>query len=531
MTAWNRRVAAATRVREVGDPEALEERLRAMGLPTGMHPDDALAVATLLRIAEGRPGGFGTTLIARVAERDGSTRDVRLVILGNKGAATTLVGDHENEIAVDPVTGLPGRDFAVGALDGALQAALNADHSVGVFTIDVDRFKTVNDARGFRAGDDALRSLAVALEGTLRPDDTLTRLSGDEFTIICPEVLGVAEAMAIGERFRSVCTEVPIDSPLAGLTVSVGISIGRADRGAEDMLREAETALYQAKGLGRDRCEVFDEDLRTRSERRITVDQQLRRALDDDGIHVHYQPIVEAASRRIVGVEALLRITGMDGRHVNPRELVEAAEDAGLIRRIEETVLERAAATMQSLPDLDEPLFLSVNVSDRQLGDSRFPLALARTLNAADFAAEQLHLEINRSILDRKGAAIRLVTQLRALGVVVAIDEFIGASDADLVVPDGIDVIKLDKRLVHGVHGERGRARAELVVGGILDRALDVCAVGVETEEDLAVMCTLGCRFAQGYLFSPPVDADQLRTLVVAASSVPPGDEPAEPSA
>jgi len=514
MTAWNRRVAAATRVREVGDPDAIEERLRSLGLPTGLHPDDIIAVATLLRVAESRGVGFGTTILARVAETDGVTRTVQIVILGNEGGATTMVGDHDNELEVDALTGLPGRAYAMEVLDDALQASLNAEHSVGVFSIDVDRFKTINDARGFNAGEEVLRTLGAELEKSLRPDDTLCRLGGDEFTVICPEVFGVAEAMTIGERFRAVCAAAQIDSPLAGMTISIGVSVGRADRGAEDMMREAETALYQAKGLGRDRCEVFDEDLRTKAERRITVDQQLRSALEGEGLQVHYQPIIETESRRIVGVEALLRIVGPDGEHLNPRELVEAAEDAGLIRRIEETVLERAATMMRGLPGCDDPLFLSVNVSDRQLGDSRFPLALARTLNHADFPAELLHLEINRSILDRKGAAIRLVTQLRALGVVVAIDEFIGASDAEMVVPDGVDLIKLDKRLVHGVHGERGRARAELVIGGILDRSLEACAVGVETEEDLTIVRELGCRYAQGYLFSPPIDALQLHSLI-----------------
>ncbi|MDW3220621.1 MAG: bifunctional diguanylate cyclase/phosphodiesterase [Acidimicrobiales bacterium] len=514
MTAWNRRVAAATRVREVGDPDALEDRLRSLGLPTGMHPDDIVAVATLLRIAESRGTGFGTTLLARVADADGSTRELKIVVLGNEGGATTLCGNAVAEIHVDELTGLPRREYAMAAIDRALQASLTGEASVAVFSIDIDRFKTVNDSRGFREGDEALVALARALAQQLRPDDTLTRVGGDEFAIICPEIFGVAEAMTVAERFRACCTEAPIDSPLAALTVSIGVSLGRADRNAEAMMRDAETALYQAKGLGRDRCEVFDDELRTKAERRITVDQQLRGALDGDGIQVHYQPIVDTGTRRIVGVEALLRIVGPDGEHLNPRELVGAAEDGGLIRRIEETVLQRGAATMLDLPETDEPLFLSVNVSDRQLADSRFPLALARTLNTAGLAAEQLHLEINRAILERKGAAVRLVTQLRALGVVVAIDEFIGTSEAELVVPDGVDLVKLDKRLVHGVHGERGRARAELVIGGILERGLDACAVGVETDDDLRVIEELGCRYAQGYLISPPVDAQQLRNLI-----------------
>ncbi|MEZ5166185.1 MAG: diguanylate cyclase [Acidimicrobiales bacterium] len=441
MTNWNRRVAAATRVREVGAPEALEERLRAMGLPSGLHPDDVLAVASLLRLAENRKAGFGSTILARVTDPDGTTREVNIVVLGNETGATTLVGRSDDEIEVDSLTGLPGRDFALRALEDALQGSLNAEHSVAAFLIDIDRFKTLNDASGFAAGDEALRAMAAALEEVIRPDDTLVRLGGDEFVVVCPEIFGVAEAMGVAERFRSICAEASVTNPISGLTVSIGIAVGRAERGGEDLLKEAETALYQAKGLGRDRCEVFDEDLRTRAERRITVDQQLRRALDDDAIQVYYQPIVEVGTRRVAGVEALLRIVGPDGEHLNPRELVEAAEDGGLIRRIEETVLQRAAETISSLPESSDPLFLSVNVSDRQLRDSRFPLALAKTLNASDFPADRLHLEINRSILDRKGAAIRLVTQLRALGVVVAIDEFIGASDADLVMPGGIELI------------------------------------------------------------------------------------------
>lgn len=520
MTAWNRRVAAATRVREFGDPEAIEDRLRSLGLPSGMHPDDIVTIATLLRIAETRGAGFGTTVLARVAATDGTTRNVRVVILGNESGATTLCGDDEAAIRLDPLTGLPGRTYTMTAIDDALQASLHGEGNVAVFAIDVDRFKTLNDSRGYCVGDETLRALARALEQQLRPDDTLTRVGGDEFGVVCPEVFGIAEAMALAERFRATCAEAPADSPLTGLTVSVGVSLGQAERNAEEMMRDAETALYQAKGLGRDRCEIFDDALRTKAERRITVDQQLRGALDHDGIQVHYQPIVDIATRRIVGVEALLRIVGPDGRHLDPRELVEAAEDGGLIRRIEELVLQRGADTILSMPETDAPLFLSVNVSDRQLGDSRFPLALARTLNTAGLAAEQLHLEINRSILERRGAAIRLVTQLRALGVVVAIDEFVGASDAELVVPDGVDIVKLDKRLVHGVHGDRGLARAQLVVGGILERDLEVCAVGVETDDDLRVVEELGCTNAQGYLFSPPVDADRLRALVAAEASV-----------
>lgn len=520
MTSWNRRVAAASRVRPGTDGDESSEPLASLGLPDDLHPDDLASVRALLRVAQIRRGGFSTTLVGRVAGKDGGVRKVQIVVMGNDNGVTTLVGDNDPELVLDPLTGLPGREYLLEMVDGSLRDAQNADHVVGLFAVDVDRFKTVNDTHGYRAGDEALRFLATRIEEELRPDDVLTRLSGDEFTVLCPDVLGLAEAVEIGERLRAVCADLPIDSPLAGLSISVGISIGGTDRAAEEMLHEAQTALYRAKGLGRDRCEVFDDELRSLAERRNSVDQRLRRALDDDSIHVHYQPIIDVATRRIVGAEALLRIIDDDGGHLDPVELIRAAEDSGLIRRIDEMVLERAAAAVRDLPtgdgEDDEPVFLSVNISDRRLDDSRFPLALARSLHNASLPAERVHLELGPQFLEHANGSKRLLTQLRTLGVGIAIDEYMGTSENDLIDAAVVDHVKLDKRLVHGLQGERGQARAELVIGGLTDRDVNVCAVGVETEADLDAIAELGCRLAQGYLFSPPVDAARLAALIAA---------------
>ncbi|MEM9463853.1 MAG: GGDEF and EAL domain-containing protein [Actinomycetota bacterium] len=517
MSSWNRRVAAASRVRDNLDPDGIDERLRALGLPGGLHPDDAVAIMALLRVAEGRAGGFSSTAIARVLDEDGGIhRQLRVIVMGNETGATALVGDLDQEMAADPVTGLPGRDYLLTCLEEALRATVGSDGCVAVYSIDIDRFKTVNDTRGFSNGDDTLRHLAARLEETLRSDDVLTRFGGDEFTIMCPDVLGVAEATSIGERFRNVCIEASVESPLHGLTTSIGIAIGSSDRPAEALVREAETALYQAKGLGRDRCELFDEELRSQSERRNTVDQRLRSALDDNAIQVHYQPIIELPSRDIVGCEALLRIVGEDGAHLDPRELIGAAEDGGLIRRIEENVLQQAASAIQMLPDLDgDPIFLSLNVSDRRLNDSRFPLTLARGLHNAELPAEQVHLELHPEVLAAKGPGTRLVTQLRALGVQVVIDEFVGANDPELIDSDLVDMVKLDRRLVQGIHGERGHARMKLVVDSMLERKVAVCAVGIESEADLDAVAALGCDFAQGYVISPPVEIGRLGELLL----------------
>ena len=429
-----------------GDPEKQgplsmfenpDSSIHSLRLPTGLHPDDATTVFSLLRIAEGRPGGFGTTILARVEGADGNPdRQVCIVVLGNERGATTLIGDADDELILDSLTGLPGREYLLEMLEGAIQDTTNGNHSVAVYSIDIDRFKSVNDTRGFIAGDDALRFLATKLEDALRPDDILTRFGGDEFTIVCPHALGVAEATALGERFRATCIDAGTDSPLNGLTVSVGIAIGRADRNAEDLVREAETARCQAKELGRDRCELFDDELRTRSERRNTVD---------------------LATERTVGCEAPLRIAGGDN-----------------------------------------PIFVSVNVSDQRVLDNRFPLTLARTLHNADLPSEQVHLELHPAMLAPLGAGLRLVTQLRALGVRVVIDEYVGAIDNKLIDKDAIDLVKLDRRLVRGIHDDRGRARAELVIGSITDSGIDVCAVGVETPQDLDAIHLAELVAAQG---------------------------------
>ena len=232
---------------------------------------------------------------------------------------------------------------------------------------------------------------------------------------------------------------------------------------------------------------------------------------------MHFQPIVEIASRRIVGAEALLRIAGEDGGHLDPRVMVEAAEDGGLIRRIEDSVLDQAAQTIMALPESEaDPIHLSVNVSSRRLNDSRFPLALARTLHNAGMPAEQLRLELSPTLLGGSPTGRRLITQLRALGVGVTIDEFASPSDSDLLGTNAVDLVKLERSLVHALHGDQGQARAGVAVAGLAERGVEICAVGVETAEDLQAVVALGCRYAQGYLFSAPVDSDALRALLAA---------------
>lgn len=515
MNSWDRRLAAATRSREGTASASTAPMPQRPCLPTDLHADDHAALTALLDLAGRHGTGFSTTILARRHPDDRTDQPVRITVVGTEHGPSVLVGDDPDDLRLDPLSGLPGRDHLLASLDQALQHATDDEHSVAVCTVDIDRFKTHNDTRGFATGDDALCAMARRLEAVLGCDDVLARVGGDEFAIVRPDVLGVAGAMELAEQLRESCVSVEGPGPLHGLTVSVGVTLGTAVRGAEQTLRDAETALHQAKGGGRDRCEFFDDDLRSRAERHNTVDRRLRQALDANAVQVHYQPVVDLATDTIVGCEALLRIVGEDGARFDPVELVAAAEDGGLIRRIEETVLRSAADTVGLLSTVaGRPLWVSVNISDRRLLDSRFPLALARTLHLAGLPAEQLHLELHPDTLGRLGPGRRLLHQLRALGVGTVLDGYTGSGPVDHLTDGAVDLVKLDRRLVRGLGEPRGRVRAELAVAPLLEHGVGVCAVGVETRPELDAARSLGCRYAQGYLYSPPVDAARLRTVL-----------------
>ena len=494
--------------------------MSALHLPDGLHPDDEEAARQLIRHAKVIGRSFSSTIVARILDDDGQlARKVELTVMDNGSVADIMVSDTSSDLAADRLTGLPDRNHLLSTIDSTLNRSEQRGRSAAVFSLDIDRFKAVNDTHGFEYGDRIIVMLASRLASALRPDDNLARTGGDAFTIVCADVLGPAEAAALADTYRSLCNDLPADNPLSGITISVGYTIGSNDGDGAAMIRESETALYRAKSLGRDRCEMFNDDLRGRVERRISVDHRLRGALDQDSIEVHYQPIIELNTRKIVGAEALLRIAGEDGQHLDPRELVSAAEDNGLIRRIEERVMRQALHTLADLPDNGSaPLFMSINISDQRLSDSRFPLSLAKVLHNGGGSADQIHLEIHPAALSSSGAGVRLMTQLRALGVTVVIDELSHTMEGDFVNSKSVDCVKLDQRVVQAVHSERGRARAKLVIDAIRDRGVDVCAVGVETADDMEAVAQLGCRFGQGYLFSPPVDAEEFRQLVVGQS-------------
>jgi diguanylate cyclase (GGDEF)-like protein/PAS domain S-box-containing protein len=420
----------------------------------------------------------------------------------------------------DALTGLPNRALFIDRLQAALarlQGAIARGHQKGMFAVvflDVDRFKLVNDSLGHSVGDRLLVALSSALKTAVRPGDTVARLGGDEFTILLEDMEDRAEAIAVAERIQSVLRE-PLT--LAGhevfATVSMGIALSAPSyRRAEDLLRDADTAMYHAKALGKSRHQVFDSSMHARARKLLQLEHDLRRAIERREFRVYYQPIVRVADRRIAGFEALARWQHPERGLVAPSEFIHLAEETGLVVPLGRAVLEEAcrqAAAWQV--SSGEDLTVSVNLSAKQFSQPDLVEQVDAALRLAGLPARLLKLEVTESmVMENTDGAIALLRRLKALGVHIAIDDFgTGYSSLSYLLRLPADTLKIDRSFVSGT-GDAGRnvSIVRTVVGLAYSLGLDVVAEGVETEQQMALLAELGCPFAQGFLFSPAVEAE-----------------------
>ncbi len=420
----------------------------------------------------------------------------------------------------DALTGLPNRALFIDRLQAALarlQGAMARGHHKGLFAVvflDVDRFKLVNDSLGHSVGDRLLIELSSALKTAVRPGDTVARLGGDEFTILLEDIEERGEAIAVAERVQAVLRDPLV---LAGhevfATVSIGIALSAPGyKRAEDLLRDADTAMYHAKALGKSRHQVFDSSMHARARRLLQLEHDLRRAIDRREFRVHYQPIVRLDDRRIAGFEALVRWQHPERGLVAPSEFIHLAEETGLVMPLGRVVLEeacrQAAEWMRSAgPDLT----VSVNLSVKQFSQPDLPEQVDAVLRACGLPPRLLKLEVTESmVMENTDGAITLLRRLKALGVHIAIDDFgTGYSSLSYLLRLPADTLKIDRSFVSG-SGDVGRNVniVRTVVGLAYSLGLDVVAEGVETEEQRALLADLGCPLAQGFLFSPAVDGE-----------------------
>ncbi|HEY8489573.1 MAG TPA: EAL domain-containing protein [Dehalococcoidia bacterium] len=496
-----------------------------------VHPEDVPDAQEVIRGIFSESGGFRTAEL-RARHRDGSWRwlEVRATNLLRDPAVGGVVVNYRDiterraleeqlthQAFHDPLTGLANRALFRDRVEHALARSGRYGKGVAVLFLDLDGFKTVNDSLGHAAGDQMLVAVAGRLRASLRPADTAARLGGDEFAVMLEEA-GEEEAVRAARRILET-----LRSPftLQGKEVFVGASIGIAVAaggrdGADEVLRNADVAMYAAKGRGKGRYEIFEPGMHARAVARLNLEADLRRAIQREEFSLFYQPVVSLADGRVVGVEALLRWRHPTRGLVPPGDFVPFAEETGLILPIGQWVLEEACRQtrrwQEARPDAPS-LMASVNLSARQLQHGGLVEQVMRALDGAGLRPEHLVLEITESVvMSDAEATIRRLRQLKELGVLIAIDDFgTGYSSLSYLRRFPIDVLKIDKSFVDGVGSAADEsALASAIIGLGHTLRLQTVAEGIEEPGQVAELRALGCDLGQGFYFAPPMPAEEV---------------------
>jgi diguanylate cyclase (GGDEF)-like protein len=437
----------------------------------------------------------------------------------------------------DPITDLANRALFMDRLEHALARRERMGDSLAVMFMDLDDFKMINDSLGHAAGDELLRHVADRLQLVLRPADTAARFGGDEFAVLLEDTIEAYDVIRVAERIVSVLKPRFV---VAGREVTVHASVGVAvtttrDLSSDELVRRADVAMYRAKMKGKGRFEVFEPSMQEVATRRLEVRTDLERALDRGELALLYQPVVDITSSTPIGVEALVRWNHPSWGVVAPGEFIGVAEETGLISELGMFVLEEACRQCQEWHNelIDQPPFsMSVNVSPRQLRDPNFVSDVWRALTRTGLHPSHLILEITENFMveSPENAGDRL-RELKALGVRISIDDFgTGYSSLAMLQDLPIDILKIDKAFVdHIADDPRRTAFAQAIIRLGKTLGLELVAEGVETRAQSERLSSLGCRIAQGYFFSKPVQAEEIRSMLRTGQAMRSwGDPPAD---
>jgi len=484
------------------------------------HPDDVDVDTDLLRsLATGETDHYERE--KRYVRRDASEVWVRLsvsVVRDAGGEPLHFVGQVEDLTEVrtaqenlerralyDSLTGLANRSLLIDRLSHALAEQRRDDGLVAVAFCDLDHFKRVNDSLGHHAGDQLLEEVAARLQEVVRGGDTVARLGGDEFVLLLPRKGSLQAATSVLERAkRAVERPIEIDGHTLTVSFSAGLAVGGSEHTAETLLREADTALYAAKEGGRSRSEVYTAAMRSRALRHLSVEQDLRRAVEVDEFELYYQPIVTLADRRTVGFEGLLRWHHPSRGLLLPGDFLDVAEDSQLMVRLGQIVVRHACRFLARHPDA--PWRVYINVAPVQLGRG-LTSVVERELAAAGVPATRLGLEITENgVLDAIGSGVTEMQALRDMGIELLMDDFgTGYSALSSVLATPITGIKLDRSFTSRLGQDEAADRITATVAGLVD-SLGAQGVveGVETEDQCARALRHGWKHGQGYLFARP---------------------------
>jgi diguanylate cyclase (GGDEF)-like protein len=510
---------------------------------TAVHPDDRDAyraaatvdVAGVIQLEYRMVGSDGVTrwVLDQMWLRDPPTPGRRII----DGVVTDITSRKEAELGLrrlahsDSLTGLANRLHLANCIDDAVEQLRPESPGIALLLLDLDGFKAVNDSFGHAIGDELLTMVARRLRGSLRPTDIGARLGGDEFAVL---LRGVDHEQAFAAAQR-VLAGISAPFVLSRSTVAISASIGLVHatdlRGSQDLMRDADVAMYRAKADGKSRVVSFERAMQDRVVRRLRLETELRRSVEDGDFLLHYQPLIDLDTLTVVGVEALIRWQHPTRGLLAPAEFIDVAEDTGLIVPLGRWVLEQAtvaAAGWQSASG--RPLSVAVNLSPRQLHDPDLVQCAADALATAGLSPDTLIIEITENLLLKDAELARSkLAALRDLGIKVAVDDF-GTGYSSLAYLDRypVDILKIDRSFVDPLGGS---AKSAALVRSIIDMAsaleIDAIAEGVEDEHQLATLQSLGCHFAQGFYFARPRPAADILGLLQ-GGTMPPEEIPVQ---
>jgi len=444
-------------------------------------------------------------------------------VLAASAASVVAWRLNEQQALKDSLTGLPNRRLFQDRVSHALARTQRNPTTVAVLFVDIDGFKKVNDTLGHAAGDQVLVAVADRLRGVLQPVDTPARFGGDEFAVLLEDISDAARAADVAERLLDA---LAVPFMIRGRDTNVGASIGIAvaERGvsAEDLLRNADVAMYTAKDNGRGRYEPFEPGMHESIVRRVELEHDLRRAVGRGELELHYQPVVSLATGRLAGLEALVRWNHPEQGLLAPCEFLGLAEETGAIVDIGDWVLREACRQARDWKDRFDgyPFTLAVNVSPRQLLEANLIEQVADSLSQSGLAARDLVVELTESVMvsDTQFVVQRL-HELKDLGIQLAMDDFgTGYSSLSYLRHLPFDILKIDKLFVDGLDdvtaGPAGSAFAVAIIKMAQSAKLEIVAEGVETVGQATVLRDLGCEMAQGFYFAKPLTADAVAALL-----------------
>lgn len=441
----------------------------------------------------------------------------------------------------DGLTGLANRTLFMDHLGTTIERSVRSKKPFAVLYLDFDRFKVINDSLGHAEGDKLLKFIARRLENCIRTGDIVARLGGDEFVILLHELSDTAEALLVAERIQS---DLKLSFDLGGREIYTSTSIGIAlstsgHTRAEDMVRDADIAMYCAKANGKAQYQIFDESMLRNASKKLQVETEMRLALVHNDFRIFYQPIMSLESGVLFGFEALLRWQHRERGLISPNEFIPVAEETGMILKLGAWAVEESCRQLKAWQQIEpraEGLTISVNLSSKEFLQLDLAEKIATTLKTTKLEPRFLKIEITEShIMENSELAVKIINQLRGLGIEMSLDDFgTGYSSLSYLHRLPVNFLKIDRSFVTRMtESGENREIVHTIVRLAQNLKMSVIAEGIETMDQLTELSEMGCDFGQGYLFSPPIDAENARQFILqkgVAKSMTPVIQSSEPS-